>query len=107
METIHVSELRTTLIDLREEIKESINAIIKAIDTKILVGEINRPEVPVEKKVRKKRTPKVVEPGLVVANILDASLPEDKSTFYGKKRGRRGRKTSAPSEIQSQDRDHP
>ncbi len=34
--------------------------IIHALDTKVLVGEINRPDAPVEKKVRKRRTKKEI-----------------------------------------------
>lgn len=52
--------------------------VIRALDTKILVGEINRPADLAEKKSRKKRTKKVKygEPGMIVADMLDSSLPD-------------------------------
>ena len=56
MESIHVSELRETLVVAKLNICQALNDLIDTIDTKILVGNIH---VPVEKKVRKKRTRKV------------------------------------------------
>ena len=85
MDIINISEIRKYLGRMQIDLE----IVLHAIDTKVLVGEINRPEAPAEKKPRKKRVRKVkvVEPGIVIANILDSSLPDaDKnSTFYGKK----------------------
>ena len=84
MESIHVSELRARLVDFKEGILESVNAIIEAMDTKILVGNIH---MPVEKKPRKKRTRKVkvaeFPPPKVEAPLPDA---DEGNTFYGKKK---------------------
>ena len=70
---INVSDLKKLIATAHA----TLCVVIHALNTKILVGEINRPETPVEKKVRKKRTRKVKigEPGMIVANILDSSLP--------------------------------
>lgn len=73
METVKVSEI----LDLVKKIHKDAQTTIHFLEGRILIGEINHPESPVEKKPRKKRTPKVkiVEPGMIIANILDSSLP--------------------------------
>ena len=86
MDVINISEIRKYLGRMQIDLE----IVLHAIDTKVLVGEINRPEAPAEKKPRKKRTRKVkvVEPGIVIANILDSSLPDAEKT----KRKRRTKK---------------
>ena len=84
MESIHVSELRAMVIRARGFVDGMLDEVINEIDTKILVGNIH---VPVEKKVRKKRTRKVkvTEPGMIIANILDSSLPDAKKIKSGRR----------------------
>lgn len=76
MESIHVEEIKKVLTG----VKSTVEVLLHAISNKILIGEINRPNVPAEKKPRKKRTPKVkvVDPGVAFADILDSSLPDPK-----------------------------
>jgi len=87
MEIVKVSEI----LDLVKKIHKDAQTAIHYLEGRSLIGEINRPSVSAEKKPRKKRTPKVkvIEPGMIIANILDSSLPEDKSPFFTKPKGRR------------------
>ena len=55
MESIHVSEVKSLIL----KAQTALSVALHALNTKILVGEINHPETPAEKKPRKKRTPKV------------------------------------------------
>jgi len=83
MEIVNVSEVKSLVL----KAQTALAVALHALNTKILIGEINHPETPVEKKVRKKRTRKVkvVEPGMVIANILDSSLPDAKKIKSGRR----------------------
>jgi len=56
-EIIKVSDLKS----LVSKAHATLCVIIHALDTKVLVGEINRPEMPVAKFARKRRTKKEME----------------------------------------------
>lgn len=72
METIHVTELRAIAERAKVLAIEAIDEIIDAIDTKIIVGNIN---VPKEKKPRKKRrTKREVESGPPTDRVTKAIL---------------------------------
>ena len=88
MESIHVSVLRANLVDFRDGVLESVDAIIKAIDTKILVGNIH---VPVEKKVRKKRTRKV--------KVVEFAPPKEEPSLPDAKKIKSGRRTKKEMEL--------
>ena len=107
-EIIKVSDLKS----LVSKAHATLCVIIHALDTKVLVGEINRPEMPVAKFARKRRTKKEMEvrqpkssmrnpppptmdlekeyqagrtpPILSEANRI-GNPPEDKNTFYDAK----------------------
>lgn len=73
--------------------------VLHALDTKILIGEINRPEGPVEKIPRKRRTKREIEAGKKAPDGTGKGGPEpqnlpdaDKGNpFYGeKKREKKG-----------------
>ncbi len=89
MDTVQVSEIRTLLGRMQID----LSIVLHAMDTKILVGEINRPATSMEKKPRKKRTPKVkVEDSSPSCNLADKFL--DSNPFYNKpKRGRKKKET--------------
>lgn len=94
MEVVKVSEI----LDLVKKIHKDAQMVIHFLEGRTLVGEINRPANLVEKKPRKKRTPKVkVEdfppPALNPLNPVDADHP-----FYGKKRGRKKKEADMPIE---------
>jgi len=101
MEIVKVSEI----LDLVKKIHKDAQTAIHYLEGRSLVGEINRPNVSAEKKPRKKRTPKlkVIEPGMIIANILDSSLPEDKSPFFTKPKGRRKKALYEPNGIKKDD----
>ena len=55
MDIVNLSEVKSLIL----KAQTSLAVALHALNTKILIGEINHPETPVEKKVRKKRTRKV------------------------------------------------
>ena len=101
MESVNVSDIKNLLI--RAQV--SIVVALHDLDTKILIGEINRPATMVEKKPRKKRTQKVKAENFP----LPDSPPEDQGPFiklaekddhpfYGKKRERKKKESDMPVE---------
>ena len=97
MEIIKLSEVK----DLLSKSHKLLSVVLHALENKALIGEINRPSVSAEKKPRKKRTP--IEPGMIIANILDSSLPEDKSPFFTRPKGRRKKALYEPNGIKKDD----
>ncbi len=101
MDTVHVNDLRMMAEEAKRIVNQAIDCIIKAIDTKILVGDINRPA---EKKPRKKRTRKVKVEDFPphISSPPDGGLPslaeKDDHPFYGKKRGRKKKEVTVPAE---------
>ncbi len=92
MERVNVSEIKGLLLRAQKDIALAIHWI----DTKILIGEINRPEILAEKKARKKRVPKVKvdDSSPIVLNLVkDGNHP-----FYGKKRGRKKKEAPVPTD---------
>jgi len=105
MEQINVSDLKSLIAKAHA----TLCVVIHALDTKILVGEINRPEASAEKKPRKRRTKKEMgaapkmdlekeyqagrtSPILSEANKDIGNLPEDKDPFFAKVKEERKKK---------------
>ena len=78
MEIIRVSEIK----DLLERAHKSLSIALHVLETKILVGEINRPEIFKAKRVYKKKIKTEVK--VSVPFNPDVNLPEDQNTFYSK-----------------------
>jgi hypothetical protein len=95
MDTVQLSDIRSLL----SKAQASIAVALHDLDTKILIGEINRPAIMVEKKLRKKRTPRAkVEDFLppISPNPVDESLDAD-HPFYGKKREGKKKEVIVPA----------
>jgi len=87
MEIINVSEIKSLVI----KAQTALSVALHALNTKILIGEINHPETPAEKKPRKKRTRKVkmdLEKEYQTERHEPLSLPDGDvgSTFYTPKK---------------------
>ncbi len=81
METVKVSEI----LDLVKKIHKDAQTAIHYLEGRILIGEINRPDMPAEKKPRKKRTRKVKPvPDFQPPNTLPDA--DESNPFYGKKK---------------------
>ena len=88
MEVVKVSEI----LDLVKKIHKDAQMVIHFLEGRTLVGEINRPEILAEKKVRKKRIPRIVE---------DFFSPPcgEKNPFYDKpKKERKKKEAIVPTE---------
>ncbi len=100
-ETVKVSDIKKLIATAHA----TLCVVLHALNTKILIGEINHPEAPSEKKPRKRRTKKEIaltataghikmklekeyqagrtSPSLSEANRI-GNLPEDKDPFFAK-----------------------
>ena len=101
MDTVQLSDIRSLL----SKAQASIAVALHDLDTKILIGEINRPETPVEKKPRKKRTRKIKVEGFPPPvppsedqDPFTRLVEKDDHPFYGKKRERKKKEAIVPIE---------
>ncbi len=96
MESVNVSEIKGLLLRAQKDISLAIHWI----ENKILIGEINRPEILIEKKPRKKRTPKVKIENSLPSVLLNPGekFSDGNHPFYGKRRGRKKKEATVPTE---------
>ena len=95
METLTMKEIVGILVFIENEISNLIDDIHK----KVIIGEINRPEVPKAKRAYRK---KVKFQGTKILEVPSTTLPEDQNTFYVKpKKGRRKNVTDDQIDVQS------
>lgn len=87
MDTVNVSDIKKLLNRVQFDVK----IMLHDLDTKVLIGEINRPETQVEKTPRKKRTTKVKVDDFPspTLNPVDKLLYADHPFYDKPKRGRK------------------
>ena len=108
METIKIFEIKRLIW----EAQRSLAIALHAIETKVLIGEINRPEAPKPKRIyRKKAEIETIKRSSASGRFRDVppvehaekfpetlkSLSEDKSPFYAKPKKGKGKGLYEPS----------
>ena len=73
MDTVNVSEITSLML----KAQAALAVALHALNTKILVGEINRPEAPVEKKPRKRRTKKEIALTATAGHFIEVDLEKE------------------------------